>query len=150
MIVVHHLHNSRRQRVVGLLEELGRDCEIKRCERDRITMLEPASLRAIHPLGKPPVITDGELTLAESGTMIECLVEHYGQGKISPPARTSVYLRYRCWMHHTEGSLIPPLLLKLVFGKIETAPMPFFVKPVVKAISARSKAASSRRRSPRN
>ena len=139
MIVVHHLNNSRSQRVLWLLEELGRDYDIKRYERDRKTMLAPASLRAVHPLGKSPVITDGELTLAESGAIIEYLVERYGQGKLSPPAGAPAYLRYRYWMHYAEGSLMPPLLLKLVFDKIETSPMPFFVKPIAKAISGKAK-----------
>ena len=139
MIVVHHLNNSRSQRVLWLLEELGQDYEIKRYERDRKTMLAPASLRAVHPLGKSPVITDGELTLAESGAIIEYFVERYGQGKLSPPPGTPAYLRYRYWMHYAEGSLMPPLLLKLVFDKIETAPMPFFIKPIAKAISSKAK-----------
>ncbi|MEO6017850.1 MAG: glutathione S-transferase [Polaromonas sp.] len=139
MIVVHHLNNSRSQRVLWLLEELGVPYEIKRYERDRKTMLAPASLRAVHPLGKSPVITDGELTLAESGAIIEYLVERYGEGKLSPPAGSAAYLRYRYWMHYAEGSLMPPLLLKLVFDKIETAPMPFFVKPIAKAISGKAK-----------
>ena len=139
MIVVHHLNNSRSQRILWLLEELGQDYEIKRYERDRKTMLAPASLRAVHPLGKSPVITDGELTLAESGAIIEYFVERYGQGKLSPPAGTPAYLGYRYWMHYAEGSLMPPLLLKLVFDKIETAPMPFFIKPIAKAISSKAK-----------
>ena len=139
MIVVHHLNNSRSQRVLWLLEELGLNYEVKRYERDRKTMLAPASLRAVHPLGKSPVITDSELTLAESGAIIEYLVEHYGQGKLSPPAGTPAYLRYRYWLHYAEGSLMPPLLLKLVFDKIDTTPMPFFIKPIAKAISGKVK-----------
>ena len=139
MIVVHHLNNSRSQRVLWLLEELGLNYEVKRYERDRKTMLAPASLRAVHPLGKSPVITDSELTLAESGAIIEYLVEHHGQGKLSPPAGTPAYLRYRYWLHYAEGSLMPPLLLKLVFDKIDTTPMPFFIKPIAKAISGKVK-----------
>ena len=139
MIVVHHLNNSRSQRVLWLLEELEVTYDIKRYERDPKTMLAPSSLRAVHPLGKSPVITDGDLTLAESGAIIEYLVERYGQGKFSPPSGTTAYLRYRYWMHYAEGSLMPPLLLKLVFDKIETAPMPFFVKPIAKAISGKAK-----------
>ncbi len=139
MIVVHHLNNSRSQRVLWLLEELGLNYDITRYERDRKTMLAPASLRAVHPLGKSPVITDGELTLAESGAIIEYLVERYGQGRLAPPAGKPAYLRYRYWMHYAEGSLMPPLLLKLVFDKIETAPMPFFIKPIAKAISGKAK-----------
>ena len=139
MIVVHHLNNSRSQRVLWLLEELGLDYEIKRYERDRKTMLAPAALRAVHPLGKSPVITDGDLTLAESGAIVEYLVERYGEGCLAPSRQLPDYLRYRYWLHYAEGSLMPPLLLKLVFDKIETAPMPFFVKPVVKAVSGKAK-----------
>ena len=139
MIVVHHLNNSRSQRVLWLLEELGLDYEIKRYERDRKTMLAPAALRAVHPLGKSPVITDGDLTLAESGAIVEYLVERYGEGCLAPSRQLPDYLRYRYWLHYAEGSLMPPLLLKLVFDKIETAPMPFFVKPIVKAVSGKTK-----------
>ena len=137
MIVVHHLNNSRSQRVLWLLEELGLDYEVKHYQRDRKTMLAPPELRAVHPLGKSPVITDGEQTLAESGAIIEYLAETYGDGKLVPKAGTPAYRRYRYWMHYAEGSLMPPLLLKLVFDKIKTAPMPFFVKPIAKGISAK-------------
>lgn len=143
MIVVHHLNNSRSQRVLWLLEELGLEYEIKRYERDPKTMLAPASLRAVHPLGKSPVITDGELTLAESGAIIEYLVERYGasegKGRLAPAAGTPAYLRYRYWLHYAEGSLMSPLLLKLVFDKIERSPMPFFAKPIARAISGKAK-----------
>ena len=139
MIVVHHLNNSRSQRVLWLLEELGLDYEIKRYERDRKTMLAPPELRAVHPLGKSPVITDGDLTLAESGAIVEYLVERYGEGCFAPSRQVPEYLRYRYWLHYAEGSLMPPLLLKLVFDKIESSPMPFFVKPIVKAISRKAK-----------
>ena len=139
MIVVHHLNNSRSQRVLWLLEELGLDYEIKRYERDRKTMLAPAALRAVHPLGKSPVITDGDLTLAESGAIIEYLVERYGEGCLAPSRQVPEFLRYRYWLHYAEGSLMSPLLLKLVFDKIETSPMPFFVRPIARAISGRAK-----------
>ena len=139
MIVVHHLNNSRSQRVLWLLEELGLDYEIKRYERDRKTMLAPPELRAVHPLGKSPVITDGDLTLAESGAIVEYLVERYGEGCFAPSRQVPEYLRYRYWLHYAEGSLMPPLLLKLVFDKIESSPMPFFIKPIAKAISRKAK-----------
>ena len=139
MIVVHHLNNSRSQRVLWLLEELGLDYEVKRYERDRKTMLAPASLRAVHPLGKSPVITDGDLTLAESGAIVEYLVERYGEGCFAPSRQMADYLRYRYWLHYAEGSLMSPLLLKLVFDKVETSPMPFFVKPIARAISSKVK-----------
>lgn len=143
MIVVHHLNNSRSQRVLWLLEELSVPYEIKRYQRDAKTMLAPPELRAIHPLGKSPVLTDGNLTLAESGAIVEYLVEMYGNADscatLSPAHGTPDYLRYRYWLHYAEGSLMPPLLLKLVFDKIEKSPMPFFVKPIAKAISGKAK-----------
>ncbi len=139
MIVVHHLNHSRSQRVLWLLEELGLVYEIKRYQRDPATMLAPPELRSVHPLGKSPVITDGELTLAESGAILEYLVERYGDGRLAPPAGTPQRLRYRYWMHYAEGSLMPPLLLKLVFDRIGKGKMPFFARPVAKAISTRAK-----------
>ena len=145
MITVHHLNNSRSQRVLWLLEELGVPYEIKRYERDRKTMLAPPELRQVHPLGKSPVITDGSLTLAESGAIVEYLIDQHGQGATGPvlmPAPgTPERLRYRYWMHYAEGSAMPPLLLKLVFDQIEKAKMPFFAKPIAKAIAAKTKAA---------
>ncbi len=139
MIVVHHLNNSRSQRVLWLLEELGLAYDVKRYERDKETMLAPPEIKRIHPLGKSPVVTDGDLTLAESGAIIEYLVERYGNGCFAPARELPAYLRYRYWLHYAEGSLMPPLLLKLVFDKIEKAPMPFFVKPIAKAISEKAK-----------
>ncbi len=139
MIVVHHLNNSRSQRVLWLLEELGLAYDVKRYERDKETMLAPPELKRIHPLGKSPVVTDGDLTLAESGAIIEYLVERSGNGCFAPARELPAYLRYRYWLHYAEGSLMPPLLLKLVFDKIEKAPMPFFVKPIAKAISEKAK-----------
>ncbi|OOG43715.1 glutathione S-transferase [Rhodanobacter sp. C05] len=135
MITVHHLNNSRSQRILWLLEELGVPYEIKRYQRDPKTMLAPPELRAVHPLGKSPVITDGEVTLAESGAIIEYLVERYGQGRLLPPAGTPERLRCNYWLHYAEGSAMPPLLLKLVFRRVETAPAPFFVKPIAKGIA---------------
>jgi glutathione S-transferase len=139
MITVHHLNNSRSQRIVWLLEELGLDYEIQRYQRDPETMLAPASLRAVHPLGKSPVITDGALTLAESGAIIDYLIERYGNGQFAPATGTPARLRYNYWLHYAEGSAMTPLLFKLVFDRIERAPMPFFVKPIAKGISAKVK-----------
>ncbi len=141
MITVHHLNNSRSQRVLWLLEELGLTYEIKHYQRDRKTMLAPAALREVHPLGKSPVITDGAQTIAESGAIIDYLVETYGDGRLAPARGTPARLRYTYWMHYAEGSAMPPLLLKLVFDRIEKTPMPFFAKPVARAISGRAKAA---------
>ena len=134
MIVVHHLENSRSQRVLWLLEELGVPYEVKRYERDATTMLAPASLMAVHPLGKSPVITDDGQTVAESGAIVEYLVGKYGNGRLIPAAGTPERLRYTYWLHYAEGSAMPPLLLKLVFTRIEGAPVPFFVKPIVRKI----------------
>ena len=135
MITVHHLNNSRSQRVLWLLEELGVDYEIVRYERDPKTMLAPASLRAVHPLGKSPVITDEGLTVAESGAIIEYLVERYGKGRLVPPPGSPERLRYTYWLHFAEGSAMSPLLLALIFARLPRQPMPFFVRPVVRAIS---------------
>lgn len=137
MITVHHLNDSRSQRVLWLLEELGVPCEIKHYQRDPATMLAPDTLRQVHPLGKSPVITDGEVTVAESGAIIEYLVERYGNGRLVPAAGTPERLRYRYWLHFAEGSAMPPLLLKLVFQKIASAKLPFFVKPIARGISAK-------------
>jgi glutathione S-transferase len=139
MITVHHLNNSRSQRVLWMLEELGLPYEVRFYERDPRTLLAPAELRQVHPLGKSPVITDGELTLAESGAILEYLVERYGQGRFAPAAGTPERIRYTYWMHYAEGSLMPPLLLKLVFDRLGRAPMPFLVKPVARGIAERAR-----------
>jgi glutathione S-transferase len=136
MLTVHHLNNSRSQRVLWLLEELGVPYEIKRYQRDPKTMLAPPELRAVHPLGKSPVITDDGQTIAESGAIIEYLVEKYGQGRFAPAPATPARLRYTYWLHYAEGSAMPPLLLKLVAQRIAGAPMPFFAKPIARKIAA--------------
>lgn len=135
MITVHHLNNSRSQRVLWLLEELELPYEIKHYARDAKTMLAPDSLRAVHPLGKSPVITDGDITVAESGNIIEYLVEQHGGGRLVPAPGTPERLQYRYWLHFAEGSAMPPLVLKLIFDKVVSAPMPFFVKPIARAIA---------------
>lgn len=137
MIRVHHLNHSRSQRVLWLLEELGVPYEIVRYERDRKTMLAPPELKKVHPLGKSPVVTDGPLVLAESGAIIETLVERHGP-QLRPSPDTPAFLRYRYWLHYAEGSLMPPLLLKLVFDEIEKK-SPLLVRPVTKGISAQVK-----------
>ena len=137
MLTVHHLNNSRSQRVLWLLEELGVPYEIQRYQRDTNTMLAPASLRAVHPLGKSPVITEGNFTLAESGAIIEYLAER--EGRLVPTLGSPEWQRYRYWMHYAEGSAMPPLLLKLVFDRVERAKAPFFVRPVVRAIAGKAK-----------
>jgi glutathione S-transferase len=135
MLTVHHLESSRSQRVLWLLEELGVDYEIKRYARDKKTMLAPRELRAVHPLGKSPVVTDEGQTIAESGAIIEYLVERYGNGRLVPAAGSPSKLRYTYWLHYAEGSAMPPLLLKLVFERMKTGPVPFFVRPVVRGIA---------------
>ncbi len=139
MITVHHLNNSRSQRILWLLEELGLGYEIKRYARDPKTMLAPPELRAVHPLGKSPVITDGPNTVAESGAIIEYLLDRYGEGRLRPAAASPDRLRYTYWLHFAEGSAMPPLLLKLVFDRIEAAPMPFFVRPIARGIAKKVK-----------
>ena len=139
MIIVHHLNNSRSQRILWLLEELGLEYEIKKYQRDPKTMLAPAELRAIHPLGKSPVITDGDTMVAESGAIIEYLIERYGKGRFIPPSGTPDKLRYTYFLHYAEGSAMTPLLMKLVFDRVETSPMPFFAKPIAKGIAQKVK-----------
>ena len=141
MITVHHLNNSRSQRVLWLLEELGVDYEIKKYERDPRTMLAPPSLRDVHPLGKSPVISDGDITVAESGAILEYLVERYDdEGRLAPAVGTAERLRWRYWMHFAEGSAMPPLLIKLICEKVARSPMPFFARPIARAISAKVQA----------
>ena len=135
MIIVHHLNNSRSQRILWLLEELGLDYEVRRYERDKTTMRAPASLRAVHPLGKSPVITDGDIVVAESGAIVEYLVEQHGKGRLAPAAGSADRLRYTYWLHFAEGTAMTPLLMKLVFNRVETGPMPFFVRPIAKKIA---------------
>ncbi|WP_414546108.1 glutathione S-transferase family protein [Nostoc sp. CCY0012] len=120
MIVVHHLNNSRSQRVLWLLEELGIEYDIKFYERDSKTMLAPKSLREVHPLGKSPVITDAEKTIAESGAIIEYIVERYGNGRLIPESGTPERLRYTYWLHYAEGSAMPPLVMNLIFNRFGT------------------------------
>ena len=136
-IIVHHLNNSRSQRVLWLLEELGLPYEVRRYQRDPKTMLAPPELRAVHPLGKSPVIEDGGLRLAESGAILEYLADRYGEGRLAPAAGTPERLRYTYWMHYAEGSAMPPLLMKLVFNRIESGPMQFFARPVARGIARR-------------
>ena len=136
MLTVHHLNNSRSQRILWLLEELGVPYEIKLYQRDPKTMLAPPELRAVHPLGKSPVITDDGQTVAESGAIIEYLVDKYGEGRFAPAPGTPARLRYTYWLHYAEGSAMPPLLLKLVALRIASAPMPFFARPIARKIAA--------------
>lgn len=140
MITVHHLNNSRSQRVLWLLEELGVPYEIKKYQRDAKTMLAPPELLAVHPLGKSPVVTDDGVTVAETGAIVEYLLEKHGAGRLVPPAGGEEQRRFRYWLHFAEGSAMPPLLMKLVFDRIGSGQgMPFFVKPIAKAIATKVK-----------
>ena len=134
MITVHHLENSRSQRVLWLLEELGLTYHVKRYARDRKTSLAPPELKQVHPLGKSPVITDGAVTVAETGAIVEYLVEQAG-GALRPEPGSADHRRYTYWLHFAEGSAMPPLVLALVCHKVRSAPMPFFARPIAKAIA---------------
>ncbi len=129
MITVHHLNNSRSQRVLWLLEELALDYDIKFYRRQP-NMRAPAELRAVHPLGKSPVITDGENTIAESGAIVEYLVDGYGKGRLIPPPDTKARLRYTYWLHFAEGTLMPPLLISLIAGRLGGPDVPWFARPI--------------------
>lgn len=137
MITVHHLEYSRSTRILWLLEELELPYEIKVYQRDPKTMYAPASLKEVHPLGRAPVISDGDQNIAESGAIIEYLVDRYGEGKLKPAADTPERIQYTYWLHYAEGSLMPLLLLKLVFQKIQGPQIPFFLRPVTKAIAGK-------------
>jgi glutathione S-transferase len=138
---VHHNENSRSQRVLWLLEELDVPYELVCYKRDPETIRAPPELAKIHPLGKSPVVTIGEdgedgedVVLVESGAIIETLAEDYGEGRLVPERGTGAHRRYRFWIHYAEGSLMAPLLVRLIFSRLSSAPMPFFIKPVVKGI----------------
>lgn len=135
MLTLHHLNHSRSQRILWLLEELGVPYEIQRYERDPATLLAPAALKAVHPLGKSPVVTDGATTLAESGLIIEYLIERYGKGRFAPAPGSDARLDFRYWLHYAEGSLMPLLLMKLVFRRVERAPAPFYIRPVLRKVA---------------
>lgn len=135
MIIVHHLENSRSQRVLWLLEELGLEYEVRHYLRDTETRLAPPELREVHPLGKSPVISDGERSLAESGTIVEYLARRYGKGRWAPGLKSDAYWDFSYWMHYAEGSLMPPLLLKLVFDTVGSK-APLLVRPLAKGIAS--------------
>jgi len=144
MITVHHLNNSRSQRILWLLEELGLDYEVKRYQRNPQTMLAPPELRAVHPLGKSPVITEksasGDLTLAESGAIVEYLADRHGAGRLAPAPDSPQRVRYLYWLHFAEGTAQPPSLLKLLFDRIKSR-SPLLVRPIARAIADRALAA---------
>ncbi|KDP92786.1 MAG: glutathione S-transferase [Alphaproteobacteria bacterium] len=137
MIKVHHLNDSRSQRVLWLLEELGLDYEVVRYERDATSRLAPPELLAIHPLGKSPVIQDDGVTVAETGAVVEYLLDTYGEGRLRPAAGSEDARRFTYWLHYAEGSAMPPLLLKLVFSMLPRR-APGLVRPLVKSIAAKA------------
>ncbi|MBP7081326.1 MAG: glutathione S-transferase [Rhodocyclaceae bacterium] len=146
MITVHHLEKSRSQRVLWLLEELALPYTLKVYKRDAKSMLAPPELKAVHPLGKSPVITDGDLTIAESGAILEYLADTYGDhapaelSPMRPAAGTAEHRQYNYWMHYAEGSLMPSLVMKLIFTIIPTQPMPFFVRPIARQLCSKVQA----------
>jgi glutathione S-transferase len=124
MLTLHHLNDSRSQRILWLLEELGAPYEIKRYQRDATTRLAPPELAAVHPLGKSPVITDGEITIAESGAVVDYLIRRYGQGRMMPAPGGADYEAYNEWLHYAEGSAMLPLMLTLYVGRLKEAGAP--------------------------
>ena len=141
MITVHHLENSRSQRILWLLEELGVDYEVTLYKRDPETSLAPPEMQRIHSLGKSPIISDGDVTVAESGAVIEYLVHKYDVGRLLPPDGSPERLAYTYWLHYAEGTFMPLMIISLILGRIESAPLPFFIKPVARGIASKVRAA---------
>lgn len=137
MLMVHHLEKSRSHRVLWLLEELGLEYELKTYQRNPRTMLAPAELKAVHPLGKSPVITTDEMTLAESGAILEWLAEKHAEKGFTVPATDAARADYLYWLHYAEGTLMPLLVMTLVFRRVPKSRMPFFARPVAKNITRR-------------
>lgn len=135
MIVVHHLENSRSQRVLWLLEELGLPYDVKRYERDKKTYLAPAELTKVHPVGKSPVVVDDGAAFAETGAIVEHLVDAHAGGRLAPARGGDAWRRYKYWLHAAEGSYMPPLTISLLLNRMESAPMPFFAKPIAKKLA---------------
>jgi len=135
VLTVHHLDHSRSHRVLWLLEELGIEYDIQRYVRDPATLRAPPSLKAIHPLGRAPTITDGGRALAESGAVLEYLVDRYDDGRLAPARGTPERERYTYFMHYAEGSAMLPLVLRLIFGQMPRQPMPALARPVVRALA---------------
>ncbi|CAD5255344.1 Glutathione S-transferase [Alteromonas sp. 38] len=131
MLTLHHLNNSRSQRILWLLEELGVDYNIEHYQRDSTTNLAPESLRAVHPLGRSPVLTTPEGAIAESGAIVEYLVRQHGQTRFTSPESGENLQQYLFWLHFAEGSLMPPLVARLVLEKArQKGSKPFFIKPI--------------------
>ena len=124
MLTLHHLNDSRSQRILWLLEELGTPYEMKRYQRNAQTRLAPPELEAVHPLGKSPVITDGDVTIAESGAVVDYIIRHYGEGRLMPAAGSADYEAYNEWLHYSEGSAMLPLMLNLYVSRLKEAGAP--------------------------
>ena len=137
MITVHHLENSRSHRLLWLLEELDLPYKVKRYARDRKTLLAPPELKKVHPLGKSPVISDGDITVAESGAIIEYLLDTYGEGRLRAEVGTPERRLFTYWLHFAEGSAMPYLVMQLVFDQVRKAPVPFFIKPILRGVADR-------------
>ena len=140
MIVVHHLNESRSQRVLWLLEELALPYEIRSYQRDATTRLAPPELKRVHPLGKSPVLEDAGQTIIESGAIVDHLIRRHGAGALQPATDSAEYTVYQQWLHYAEGSAMPPLLLTLVLARIRDARMPFFARPVARSIIGKAMA----------
>lgn len=136
MLTIHHLENSRSFRMVWLFEELQLEYQIKHYKRDRKLQLAPRELKAIHPLGKSPIVTDDDRILTETGAMIELILDRYAKGRLRPIRESAEYRDYLYWMHATEGSLMPFLIFKLILGRMVSY-SPFFIKPVAKMLTSR-------------
>ena len=124
MLTLHHLNDSRSQRIVWLLEELGTPYEMKKYQRDAQTRLAPPELAAVHPLGKSPVIVDGDVTIAESGAIVDYIIRRYGKGAMMPPPDSPAFEAYNKWLHYSEGSAMLPLMLNLYVGRLKDAGAP--------------------------
>jgi glutathione S-transferase len=124
MLTLHHLNDSRSQRILWLLEELGTPYELKQYQRNATTRLAPPELKAIHPLGKSPIITDGDVTIAESGAIVDYIIRRYGKGAMMPAAGTAEYEAYNEWLHYSEGSAMLPLMLNLYVSRLKEAGAP--------------------------
>ncbi len=135
MITVHHLNKSRSHRILWLLEELSLPYQVKYYQREK-SMLAPESLKRVHPLGKSPIISDNEMVLAESGAIIDYLEERYDVGHLLCPENSQCpnWVVYRYWLHYAEGSLMPPLVMKLIFSMLGKPPVPLLVRPIGAAI----------------
>jgi len=134
MLVVHHLENSRSQRILWLLEELAVPYEVKRYQRDPKTQLAPPELYLVHPLGKSPVITHGDRTVAETGAIVTYVLDNFADGRLIPAGGTEESLRYTYWLHFAEGSAMPPLVMNLLFGEVQNR-SPALIRPLAKMIA---------------